>query len=125
MAAALSVLLVPSTAWALPSPIIFVFAGDLLLQLGLVALLIVPQGLRFLRERLRRVLPSWQLRLAALAHGIPAGLMLPVVIAAAQHQPVLGPDDLRADVETGGNQTVGHSRCVEGAMPNIGHVAGK
>ena len=32
-----------------------------------------------------------------LADRIPAGLMLPVIIAPAQDQPVLGPDDLRAD----------------------------
>ena len=44
------------------------------------------------------------------AHGIPARLMLPVIITAAQDQPVLGPDNLRADVEARGDQAVGHGR---------------
>ena len=51
--------------------------------------------------------------------------MLPVVIAAAEHQPVLCPDDLGADGEARGDQAVGHSRCVQRAMPNIGHITWK
>ena len=35
--------------------------------------------------------------LALLAHSIPAGFMLPVIIAPAQQKPFLGPDDLRPD----------------------------
>ena len=57
------------------------------------------------------------------AHGIPAGLVLPVIIAAAQHQPVLGPDDLRADVEAAGVEALGHRRGVQRAVPDIGDVA--
>ena len=45
--------------------------------------------------------------LALLAHRVPAGLVLPVVVAAAEHQPLLGPDDLRADGEAAGDEALG------------------
>jgi hypothetical protein len=45
--------------------------------------------------------------LALGADRIPAGFVLPVVIAAAQNQAVLGPDDLRPDGETGIHKALG------------------
>ena len=50
----------------------------------------------------------WQM--AARLHGIPARLVLPVLIAAGQREPVLGPDDLRADLEATALQTLLHDR---------------
>ena len=51
--------------------------------------------------------------------------MLPVIVAAAEHKPVLGPDDLRADVEARGLEALGDGAGVERAMPDIGDVAGE
>ena len=49
------------------------------------------------------------------AHRVPAGLMLPVIIAAADDQPLLGPDDLRADGEALALQAVGNGRGLQRA----------
>ena len=51
--------------------------------------------------------------------------MLPVVVPAPEHQAVLGPDDLGADLEAAGGQALGHRRRVQGAVPDIGHLAGE
>lgn len=56
-------------------------------------------------------------------HRIPAGFVLPVIVAAAQHQPVLGPDDLRPDGKASGGEAFGHGRRVQGSMPDIGDIA--
>ena len=48
--------------------------------------------------------------LPPVAHRVPAGLVLPVVVAAAEHQPLLGPDDLAADREAAGLQALGDGR---------------
>jgi len=57
--------------------------------------------------------------LAGLLDRIPARFMLPVIIALAEDKPVLGPDYLRPDGETGRHQALGDSRGMQGAMPNI------
>ena len=51
--------------------------------------------------------------------------MLPVVVAAAEHQPLLGPDDLAADGEAGRLEALGDGRRVQRAMPDVGDVAGE
>jgi ParB-like chromosome segregation protein Spo0J len=45
---------------------------------------------------------------AAGAYRIPARLMLPVIVAAAEDEPLPGPDDLAPDLEPGGRQDVRH-----------------
>src|SRR4051794_12519369 len=52
--------------------------------------------------------PAW----LALAHGVPAGLVFPVVIAAAQREVLLGPDDLSAQLQPAGGQISGHDIAV-------------
>ena len=51
--------------------------------------------------------------------------MLPVIVASAQDEPFLGPDDLGADVEAAGHEALGHGAGMERAVPDIGHVARK
>src|SRR5450759_5860971 len=57
------------------------------------------------------------------SHRIPAGLMLPVIIAAAHDQSLLGPNDLRADGEAVVDKTVRNCRGVQGAVPDVSDVA--
>src|ERR1700746_1406684 len=58
----------------------------------------------------------------ALAHGVPAGFVLPVIIAAAQREVLLGPDDLSTKLQPASSQTGGDDVAVQGPMPDIGHV---
>ena len=46
-----------------------------------------------------------------------------MVVAAPEHHAVLGPDDLRPEVEAAGGEALGDGRGVERAMPDIGHLA--
>src|SRR6267143_7059367 len=75
----------------------------------------VPPALLALRVAERVVvgdLPDRRLRAVArpvtglaLAHGVPAGFVLPVIIAAAQGEVLLGPDDLSAWLQPASRQT--------------------
>ena len=58
-------------------------------------------------------------------HRVSAGLVLPVIVLPAQHQPLLGPEDLAADIESSGEQPVGHGRRMPRAVPEVSYVAGK
>ena len=60
---------------------------------------------------------------AAGAHAVPAGFMRPVVMAAPEHECVLGPDDLRPELEAAGLEALRHGRGVQGAVPDIGDLA--
>jgi len=51
--------------------------------------------------------------------------MLPVIMATAQHQTLLGPDDLTADLEPGHAKAFGHGGGVQRPVPDIGHLTGK
>ncbi|CUH71723.1 hypothetical protein TL5120_01513 [Thalassovita autumnalis] len=51
--------------------------------------------------------------------------MLPVIISTAQNQPFFGPDDLRPDAEACDFEAFGDCGCMQGAMPDVGDVAGK
>ena len=51
--------------------------------------------------------------------------MLPVIVAAADDQALLGPDDLGADGEALRDQALGDRRGVQRAVPDIGDVAGE
>ena len=64
-------------------------------------------------------------RLALVADRVPARLVLPVVVAAAEHQPLLGPDDLAADREAAGVEAVGDGGGVQRPVPDVGDLAGK
>src|SRR4051794_7084759 len=49
----------------------------------------------------------------AVAHGVPAGLVLPVIIAAAQREMLLGPDDLSAQLQPACRKTGGDDVAVQ------------
>jgi hypothetical protein len=59
---------------------------------------------------------------AAGAYRIPARLMLPVIVAAAEDEPLPGPDDLAPDLEPGGRQDVRYRTSMQAAMPGIGDI---
>src|SRR5690242_17495508 len=62
---------------------------------------------------------------AALPHRIPAGLMLPVIVAAADDQAGLVPDDLRAHRKAGSFQALRHRCRMERPMPDVDDIARK
>ena len=51
--------------------------------------------------------------------------MLPVVVAAGEHQPLLAPDDLAADGEAAGLQALGDGGGVQRAVPGVDDLAGE
>src|SRR3982074_3382513 len=55
------------------------------------------------------------------AHRIPARLMLPMIMAAAEGKPVLGPDDLSAHLEAGGLNGLRDLGRVRTSMPDMGN----
>src|SRR4030081_1800302 len=59
------------------------------------------------------------------AHRVPARLMLPMIMAAAEGKPVLGPDDLRAHLEAGGLKGLLDLARMPTRMPDICDRAGK
>src|SRR5690606_30940331 len=61
--------------------------------------------------------------LGALLYGIPAGLMLPMVVAAREDQLALVPDDLAAELEAAGGKAIADHAGKQAGMPDIGDVA--
>src|SRR5215471_12380188 len=59
----------------------------------------------------------------ALAHGVPAAFVLPVIIAAAQREMLLRPDDLSAQLEPATRQAGGDDIAVHRPMPDIGGIS--
>src|SRR5215472_11499412 len=59
----------------------------------------------------------------ALAHGVPAAYVLPVIIAAAQREMLLRPDDLSAQLEPATRQAGGDDIAVHRPMPDIGGIS--
>src|SRR5205085_12412677 len=53
----------------------------------------------------------------ALAHRVPAGFVLPVIVAAAQGKVLLGPDDLSAELQPAGSQPGRDDIAVHSAVP--------
>ena len=51
--------------------------------------------------------------------------MLPMVVAAGEHQPLLGPDDLAADGEAAGLEALGDGGGVQRPVPDVGDLAGE
>src|ERR1700720_3990280 len=77
-------------------------------------------------------LPDRRLRAVALpvadlafAHGVPAGFVLPMIIAAAQGEVLFGPDDLSARLQPASRQTGGGDIAVQSPVPNIGDIPGE
>src|SRR6202022_4467235 len=58
----------------------------------------------------------------ARAHRVPAGFVLPVVVAATQGEVLLDPDDLRAQLEAASSETDGGDVAVQGPEPHIGGI---
>ena len=48
-----------------------------------------------------------------------------MVVAAPEHEPVLGPDHLRPDLEAARLQARGHRRRVQGAVPDVSDDPGE
>src|SRR5271169_3094337 len=63
--------------------------------------------------------------LPTLTHRVPAGFMLPMVVATAQREVLLGPDNLRARLQPAAGETGGDDIAMHGAVPDIGDIAGK
>lgn len=59
------------------------------------------------------------------AHDIPAGLVLPVIITATDHQTGLIPDDLTPKHKMVRRKTFRHDVNLKARMPGIGDIAGK
>jgi hypothetical protein len=59
----------------------------------------------------------------ALAHRVPAGLMLPVVIATAQRKVLFDPDDLSAKLQPAGGQVGGDNIAVQRPVPDISDIS--
>src|SRR5215472_16986610 len=93
----------------------------------------VPPALLALRAAKRivvRKLPDCCLRAVAgpvaglaLAHGVPAAFVLPVIIAAAQREMLLRPNDLRAQLKPASRQAGGDDITVHSPVPNIGGIS--
>src|SRR6516162_662046 len=61
----------------------------------------------------------------ALSHRVPAGFMAPMVVAPAQGEMRLGPDDLSAQLKPAGDQIAADHIAVERPVPHISDIAGK
>src|SRR6266446_2320022 len=61
----------------------------------------------------------------AVAHRVPTGFMLPMVIAAAEGEVLLGPDDLRTRLQPAAGQIGGDNIAVQRPVPNISDVPGE
>src|SRR5580693_2302436 len=61
----------------------------------------------------------------ALAHGVPAGFVLPVIIAATQGEVLFGPDDLSARLQPASNEVGSHDIAVQRAVPDISDIPSK
>ena len=61
----------------------------------------------------------------ALAYSVPTGFVLPVIIAAAQCEVLLGPDDLSAKQQPASGQIGGDDVAVQSSVPDIGDIPGE
>jgi hypothetical protein len=89
---------------------------------GVAFLALKCAGVRDLPQR-RLLSVAGPLPGSALADRVPARLMLPVIVTAAEHEVLLGPNDLRTDDERRRSQARLDDPGVETAMPDIGDVA--
>src|SRR5688572_22161033 len=75
----------------------------------------------FPQRRLRAVAAS--VCRSAAANGVPARLMLPVIMPAAEREVLLGPDDLRPDLKARCCESAHHLSGMNTGMPHIGNIA--
>src|SRR5712672_2340115 len=61
----------------------------------------------------------------ALAHGVPAAFVLPMIMAAAQDEVLLGPDDLGAELQPAGGQIGGDNIAVQSPVPYVSDIPGE
>jgi hypothetical protein len=61
----------------------------------------------------------------ALAHGVPAAFVLPVIIATAQREMLLRPDDLSAQLKPASRQAGGNDVGVHSPVPDISDIPSK
>src|SRR6185436_1943548 len=78
----------------------------------------------------RRNLPEGRLLAVSMpgsraANGMPARLVLPVIVAAAECKAVLRPDDLRPHFKADGLQRRLHGAGMPAGVPHIGDAAGE
>ena len=61
----------------------------------------------------------------ALPYRVPAGFVLPVIIAPAQCEVLLNPEDLSAQLQPASHQTGGDDVAAQSSVPNIGDIPGE
>src|SRR4051794_2567488 len=61
----------------------------------------------------------------SVAHRVTAAFVLPVIIATAQREVLLNPDDLRATLQPAGRQVGTHDIAVQRSVPDISDIASK
>src|SRR5438552_73993 len=59
------------------------------------------------------------------AYGIPAGLMLPVIVAPPEREMLLAPDDLRTNLEPAALERRCQSPRIQARVPDTGNVSAK
>src|SRR5437763_4033049 len=60
---------------------------------------------------------------ALFANGVPAGFMLPMIVALTHNQSLLGPDNFGSDRKAHFDQAVGDRAGMQRPVPDIGNVA--
>src|ERR1019366_734109 len=78
--------------------------------------------IRNLPKRRLRSVPA-PVRCSPRSDGIPAGLVLPVVITPAQREVLFGPDNLRTNLEARRFESTGNLRSVGPGVPHITDIA--
>jgi hypothetical protein len=58
----------------------------------------------------------------ALAHGVPTAFVLPMIMAAAQGEVLVGPDDLSAQLQPVSGQIGGNDIAVQSPVPDISDI---
>jgi hypothetical protein len=61
----------------------------------------------------------------SVAHRVTAAFVLPVIIATAQREVLLNPDDLRATLQPASRQVGTHDIAVQRSVPDISDIASK
>src|SRR5580692_4917815 len=61
----------------------------------------------------------------ALAHSVPAGYVLPMIVATAQGEVLLGPDDLSARPQPASREIGDDDVAVQSSVPGIGDIPGE
>jgi hypothetical protein len=78
-----------------------------------------------IRDLPDRGLPAVATPTAGAPHGVPRRFMPPVVVAPAEREMLLVPDDLAAQCEAGGLERLGDDRPFQRGVPDVGDHARK